>query len=65
MDTTLYDKDGEAIAYIADDYNSTIFLWDGHPVAYQYEEQYIFGMNGKHLGWFINEIIYNNSGERI
>ena len=65
MDTTLYNKDGEAVAYIADDYHSTVFLWDGHPAAYLYEDEYIYGMNGKHLGWFINEIIYNNDGERI
>jgi hypothetical protein len=65
MDTTLYDKEGHAIAYIADDYHSTIFLWDGHPAAYLYGEQYVCGINGKHLGWFINEIIYDNRGERI
>ncbi|MFC1891041.1 4-fold beta flower protein [Thermodesulfobacteriota bacterium] len=65
MDTTLYNKDGEAIAYIADDYHSTIFLWDGHPVAYLYEQQYVYGINGKHLGWFINEIVFDNNGARI
>lgn len=65
MEQTLYDKDGKAVAYIAMDYNETIYLWEGVPVAYFYDEQHIYGINGRHLGWFINEIIYNNSGERI
>lgn len=65
MEKILYDKSGQLIAYIADDYNSTIFLWDGNPVAYLYEEKYVYGMNGRHLGWFIDEIIYGQQGKRI
>ena len=65
MDINLYDKNGIAIAYISDDYNDTIHLWNGRPVAYLHEDQHVYGMNGKHLGWFIDSIIYNNDGERI
>jgi len=36
------------VAYIADD-RETIYLWDGHAVAYLYEDK-VYGCNGKHLG---------------
>jgi hypothetical protein len=59
---TLFNKDGNAVAYIDDD-NETIFLWDGTPVAYLDNEN-LYGFNGKHLGWYENGIIWNHSGER-
>jgi len=65
MDRSLFDKKGFAVAYIADDYHNTIYLWDGSPVAYLYEDVHIYGINGRHLGWFMNDILYNNNGERI
>jgi hypothetical protein len=65
METTLFDKDGDAVAYISDDYNKTIYLWDGSPVAYLYDEQHVYGINGRHLGRFLNDIVYSNEGERI
>jgi hypothetical protein len=65
MQTTLFDKDGEAVAYMAMDFEETIYLWEGHPVAYLYETQHIYGFNGRHIGWFIDEILYNNDGERV
>ena len=64
-DKTLFDKNGDPIAYITDDYNSTIYLWDGSPVAYIYEEELIYGINGRHLGWWIDQILYNVDGDRI
>jgi len=45
------------VAYIADD-RETIYLWDGHAVAYLYEDK-VYGCNGKHLGWFVDGIIYD------
>jgi hypothetical protein len=65
MERTLFNKDGKAVAYITDDYNKTIYLPDGRPVAYLYEEMHIFGINGRHLGWFVDDLIYDHSGERI
>lgn len=59
---TLFNKDGNATAYI-DDADNTIFLWDGTPVAYLDNED-IYGFNGKHLGWFEDGIIWNHNGER-
>ena len=65
MERTLFNKDGNAVAYISDDSLNTIYLWEGYPVAYVYEEQHIYGINGRHLGWMIDQVIYNNNGERI
>ena len=65
METTLFNKDGDAVAYISDDYNKSIYLWDGSPVAYLYEGQHVYGINGRHLGWFLNNIVCCSNGERI
>ena len=65
MDRTLFNSNGEAEAYISDDYHETIYLWDGTPVAYLYTERHVYGINGRHLGWFIDDILYNNNGERV
>ena len=65
MEKTLFDKNGEAVAYVTNDYNETIYLWEGSPVAYLYEDAHVYGINGRHLGWFVNGILYNNNGKRI
>ena len=65
MERKLFNKNGDVVAYITDDYHETIYLWDGSPVAYLYEDQHVYGINGRHLGWFVDEILFNNSGERI
>ena len=65
MEKTLYDKKGEAVAYIAMDYHSAIFLWNGEAAAYLYESDHVYGINGRHLGWFIGEILYDQDGARI
>ena len=64
-DTVLYDKNGEASCYITEGFRRTIYLWDGTPVAYLYEEEHVYGINGRHLGWFIDRVLYNHRGERI
>jgi len=65
METTLFDAQGESVAYLTDDYDRTIYLWDGHPVAYLYEQRHVYGFNGRHLGWFIDQILYDENGERL
>lgn len=65
MSRTLFDKKGNAVAYIAPDYRETIYLWEGRPAAYLFEQLHIFGINGRHLAWFINGIVFNTYGERI
>lgn len=63
---TLFNPDGEAIAYIdADDEDMCIYLWNGRPVAYLEPEDEafdIYGFNGEHLGWFEEGIVRDHDG---
>jgi hypothetical protein len=65
MEKILHDKEGQAVAYFALDYQRTIYLWEGVPTAYLFEESHVYGINGRHLGWFKDEVMYNNDGERV
>lgn len=47
---TFYDKKGAPIAYLQDD-GIHIYLFNGKPVAYLYENT-VYGFNGKQFGWF-------------
>ena len=65
METSLFNKIGEPVAYIGDDFNHTIYLWDGIQVAYLYQEEHVYGTNGRHLGRFIENVLYDEQGLRI
>jgi hypothetical protein len=65
MERTLYDNKGEPVAYIALDYHQAVYLWDGEAAAYLYEEDHVYGINGRHLGWFIDDILYDQEGTRV
>jgi hypothetical protein len=65
---TLFDSEGEAVAYIALDDELNIYLWNGEPVAYLKKEAsdiHVYGFNGSHLGWFENGIIWNHKGYAV
>lgn len=64
MEVTLYGQAGSAVAYIADDREHSIYLWDGHAVAYLLDEK-IYGWNGHHLGWLSGGIAYDTHGYRV
>lgn len=60
---TIFDKDGEARAYITK--NNNIYLFTGEAVAYltnarQSGFKNVFGMNGEHLGWYTDGIFFNH-----
>jgi hypothetical protein len=62
---SLYDKDGEAQAYIDYEQESTIFMWNGTPVAFLEKDGSdvcVFGFNGTFLGWYADGIIYDKNG---
>ena len=44
--------------------DSTIYLWNGEPVAYLVSQD-IYGFNGKHLGWFTKGVVYNHDGDVV
>lgn len=65
-ETSLFDSNGNATAYIAQD--MTIYLWSGEPVAYLFPDPYhdgleVYGFNGKHLGWFVQGVIRDHQGD--
>lgn len=66
-DISLFDGQGRATAYIAVDDDLTIYLWSGEPVAYLAQDAHggynIYGFNGSHLGWFLNGVIWDHTGE--
>ena len=63
-EVSLFDRDGEAVAYIDVESDATIYLWSGKPCAYLYSE-HIYGFNGKHLGWFEQGIIWDHDGNGV
>ena len=68
QETTLFDSDGNAVAYISTDSRNTIYLWNGTPVAYIHAQNnnfHIYGFNGQHLGWFANGFIRDNNGHIV
>jgi hypothetical protein len=65
---SLYDSQGNAVAYIDTDDGNTIYLWGGRPVAYLYSDNAnvnVYSFNGKHLGWYINGILRDHSGDAV
>lgn len=61
MEESLYNTEGQAIAYIDYDDEQTIYMWGGKPVAYLDGED-IYGFNGKHLGWYQDGILRDHDG---
>src|SRR5690606_16764012 len=62
---SLYDKDGEARAYIDYDQDATIFLWDGTPVAFIKKDggnACIFDFRSGFFGWYKEGIVYDKKG---
>ncbi len=66
---TIFNSDGEPIAYIdGDDEDLTIYMWNGTPVAYldpQGDDFNIYGFNGNHLGWLEDGIVRNHDGYAV
>jgi len=64
-ETTLFGAQGEPIAYIEDSSDKTIFTFNGEPLAYIDESNNVYGYNGKHLGWFEDQVMWDHSGNRV
>jgi len=69
QEISLFDADGDPIAYIADDDDMTIYMWSGTPVAYLVSDRgdafHIYGFNGKHLGWLEKGIVRDHEGYAV
>jgi hypothetical protein len=65
---TLFDRDGQPVAYIATDDHMNIYLWKGEPAAYLKKEgrdTHIYGFSGEHLGWFEKGIVRDDDGYAV
>lgn len=66
---SLFNSDGDAIAYIDVEEDLTIYSWGGKPVAYLDSDHdqgfHVYGFNGNHLGWFIDGIVYDHEGDAV
>ena len=68
QEISLFDKDGDAVAYIDTDDDLTIYLWSGKPVCYLHSSSgkyHVYGFNGSHLGWFIEGVIRDHEGDAV
>ena len=64
-EVTLFGSRGEPIAYIEDSKDKTIYTFNGQPLAYIDGDQNIYGFNGRHLGWFEDQVVWDQSGQRV
>lgn len=65
MKRPLYDAKGQAVAYIAEDGERTVCLWNGAIVAYIDDWLNCYGWNGTCLGWFENGTLYDTQGQAV
>jgi hypothetical protein len=63
MTTELWDKHGQAVAYVDDDKES-IYMRDGTPVAWLCESS-IYAYGGKFLGWLYEGWIFGRDGKCV
>jgi hypothetical protein len=72
----LYDKDKKAAAYVDYDDEATVFTWDGLPAACFVRPEfgevadymgmvYVYGFNGKFLGWYRSGVMYDMDGRAV
>jgi len=61
---TIFDKRGEAVAYIDTSQDNTIYLWDGQPVAFLRGEN-VYENDGKHLGQLKNGRLNDHDGNCV
>lgn len=62
---SLFNNQGEAVAYIDFSEDATIFLWNGTPMAFlekDGDDICVFGFNGSFLGWYEEGIFYDKKG---
>ena len=62
METTLFDRRGFPVAYLAAD--DSVYLWNGQAAAFIHDDL-LRGWNGLHLGFFVDGVVYDTRGKRI
>lgn len=64
METTLFNRNGVPVAYIAEGTNPVIYSFDGTALGHIIKEC-IYNLAGKHLGWFKNHMMFDTRGHRV
>ncbi len=64
-ETTIFNKNGAPQAYITHSDENVIYSFNGEPMAYIDENNNIYGFNGRHLGWFEDDIVWDHQGLRV
>jgi hypothetical protein len=64
MEITFYNKKGQPQIYLSDEEENTFYTWDGHAVAYLFDDK-IYGWKGKHIGWYHEGVIYDLYGYKV
>jgi len=65
MERALFDAKGCPVAYLADDGERTICLWNGQAVAYIDDRLNCHGWNGHYLGWVEDGILFDAQGQAV
>ncbi len=65
MERILFNSQDNPIAYIADDGQRTICLWNGCAVAYIDDQLDCYGWNGRYLGWIEDGTLYDTRGQAV
>ena len=64
MEITFYNRTGHPQTYLSTENDNSFYTWDGHAVAYLHEDK-VYGWRGKHIGWYIDGVIYDLKGYRV
>ena len=65
MERILHDTRGTPVAFLANDGERTICLWDGRAVAYIDDQLNCYGWNGKYLGWVEGGHLFDPLGRPV
>lgn len=60
----IFDSEWTARAYITSGIGRQVFLWDGRLVG-QLRGDTFHGLNGHHVGWYMNGVVYDRKGLRV
>lgn len=68
QETTLFNKNGDAVCYVQNS-NAVIFNFSGNPVAFLKlgtdNSLSVYNFNGKHIGWYEDGIFRDNDGNTV
>ena len=58
----IFNRQGAAKAFLLD---GTFYDYEGQPIAFLYDDNFVVSYTGKHLGWFYNGYIRDFKGDAV